>query len=136
VRQVIALKPGMGLDYVENYRAVSAAERLSPPAAVRLVLDGAQPVTLKAADADGWPIAGAEVVPMVVWKRGKLSTVDWHGGEDWFGPARAVTDARGVAVVAWVPVGLQRSASFNFSRSGYQVESSPCFHLDGRRSPA
>jgi RNA polymerase sigma factor (sigma-70 family) len=134
VQQVIGLKSGAGLDYLENYRALPAVERFPPPAQVRLVLDGAQSVSIKAADPAGKPVAGAEVVPIVVWKRGKLSSVNWDGGY-WLGPDRAVTDAQGAATCAWVPAALQRSACFNLIAPGYRCVNVPYFHLNGKVEP-
>jgi RNA polymerase sigma factor (sigma-70 family) len=134
VHQVVALKGGVGLDYFENYRVPYGGEKLPPPREVRLVLDGSHPMPLKAADETGKPVAGAEVVPIIVWKRDKIDCIQC-GNWDWLGDQRIITDTQGSATCTWVPAALQRSACFNLNAPGYRCINVPYFHLDGKVEP-
>src|SRR5262249_15787610 len=134
VRQVVAVKGGVGLDYFENYRVPYLGEKLPPPREVRLVFDGSHSVPFQAADENGKPVPGAEVGPIIVWKRDKIDCIRC-GNWDWPGDERVVTDIRGSASCTWVPATLQRSACFNLNAPGYRCANVPYFHLDGKVEP-
>jgi hypothetical protein len=71
---IFGYKPGVGFDYFENY--VSLPSSWSPlPEQVKLVLNGTRTVRVRAVDSANNPVAGVDIAPVSVFKKGKLSSV-------------------------------------------------------------
>jgi len=71
---VVGFKGGVGFDYFENY--TSSPENPMPvPAAVKLVLDGARTVRIRAVDSADRPLAGIPFHPAYVAKKGKIASI-------------------------------------------------------------
>lgn len=103
VQWVVALKPGAGLDYYENYHG-SETIFLPPPArdlpeTLRLTLDGARRVKVHAIGDNNADVPGVRFVPWVLCKQGK----HWHVNLSGSGIAAATSDARGIATFDWLP---------------------------------
>lgn len=109
--QVVALKPGAGFDYFENYRARPGGTSLPPPAEVKLVLEGAQIVRVRAADATGKPVPNTGFVPWTIQRKGRLAYVNLSGGAG-LPFVQAVTDDKGLAVFDWLPHDLHEGVTF------------------------
>ena len=104
VEQVIAFKPGAGLDYFENYRSWPRRVETPLPESVSLVLNGSRSVQVKAVDARGNAIPGLLFYAGAIQKRGKLSSASPTGKSAMF---RTLAD--GVARFDWVPADLSES---------------------------
>jgi beta-lactamase regulating signal transducer with metallopeptidase domain len=102
IHQVVALKPGSGCDYYENYRARLTDARVEPPAEVALTLDGARTFRVRVVDSANHALAGVDVALGSVRKKGKITYVNFS-----YGPAlkyvRARTDRDGLASFEWIP---------------------------------
>ena len=75
---IVGCKSGVGLDYFENYRTVPPGFS-PPPERAQLVLNGARTVRVRAIDSSDKPVPGVDVVPLTVFKRGKLYSVNLCG---------------------------------------------------------
>ncbi len=100
VERVIALKPGMGFDYFENYRTWPGIGRPRLPERVALSLNGARTSRIRTIDTQGRPVAGVDLSITRFHKHGKLSETLLAGSR----ATRVRTDAEGVAVLDWLPV--------------------------------
>jgi beta-lactamase regulating signal transducer with metallopeptidase domain/protocatechuate 3,4-dioxygenase beta subunit len=113
VRDVIALKPGVGLDYHSNHGTrmsvrlefladhERAADRL--PESIQLVLDGALTYRAQFKDSTGDPISGRWVSPWILQKVGKAHSLNASMART----TAVVTDSRGVATFPWIPQQLE-----------------------------
>jgi RNA polymerase sigma factor (sigma-70 family) len=99
---IVALKPGVGFDYFENYETDTPTDASPPPRAARLVLTGVLPnARVRVIDSDGRPVQGVEMYPVTIEKRGKfrfanLATL----------PFDPRTDSDGIATFDWLPADL------------------------------
>lgn len=121
VSQIVAIKPGVGFDYHENYNKWPQTEPLLPlPAEVHLVANGAQKVTVGVSDSAGNPLAGIGVIPWTIQKKGRLGYVNLGAG---LKHLESRTDEKGLAVFDWIPRDLDgRTAFLNTSRKFHQPD--------------
>jgi hypothetical protein len=63
VYNVLALKPGAGMDYFENYQSWPPGELMPLPPEIRLVLDGARDVSVRPVDSADQPVRNVPLVP-------------------------------------------------------------------------
>src|SRR5262249_10977498 len=120
VLNVLALLPGLGLDYFENYRSWPPGRNLPRlPPEIHLVLDGAREVSVQAVDSLGRPVPDVPLTPWTVKKKRKLSHVNWSGSR-----ATVVrTDADGFARFAWIPTALMGVTQFLVREGAYHCPS-------------
>ncbi len=131
VIQVIAAKGGVGLDYFENYRTAPYKDRGELPAEVRLVLDGAQTVKVRATDRGGLPVPGVMTLPWYIHKPGKVYY--FNGTSCLFDAAtNPRTGPDGVAVIDWIPTELQEGVQFHCYSPAYH-QPDVAFLAPGRR---
>lgn len=110
VSQIVAIKPGVGFDYYENYNKWPRTEPLLPlPEEVHLVANGAQRVTVGVTDSAGKALADIGVVPWTIQKKGRLGYVNLSAG---LKPFEARTDDKGLAVFDWIPTDLEGRIAF------------------------
>jgi beta-lactamase regulating signal transducer with metallopeptidase domain len=127
VRWIVGLKPGVGSDYFENYLS-KPAHKLGPlPPSVKLRLDGARTVRIKAVDTAGQPVSDVEFRPWYIQKADKLDSANLSGAEF----ARSRTDATGVAAFDWLPAKLGMGVPFLIKAGRYSCPNSPVYRLDG-----
>ena len=100
VYQVVALKPGSGCDYFENYRSRNSSTLGEPPAEVALALDGARSLSVRAVDSADKPLPGVDLAPWYVQKRDKIT---YFTCVPWLKYVTARTDRDGRAVFDWLP---------------------------------
>jgi len=116
VPNVVALKPGVGLDYYEVDRVVARlgkSELLPLPEKITLVLAGARTVKIRAIDSAGKPIRDVELYPRQLRVKGKINS-PITGNSSIFS---AKTDANGVATFDFLP---ERSEQVAFSVASQQ----------------
>jgi len=99
VTWIVALKPGVGFDYYENYRGTSHSPLPEFTAQATLVLEGARKISIRATDADGKTLADIPFVPWTIFNKGKGSHVNLSASTI----ARVITDNRGIAEFDWFP---------------------------------
>jgi len=120
---VVALKPGFGLDYYEAYRTVARMgkrEVLPLPETITLVLAGARTVKIRAIDSAGQPVSNFELWPWQISVSGKIDSA--HTGDS---PVlRVKTDAQGIATFDFLPEQL-RQATFSIGSVEFIPESIP-----------
>jgi beta-lactamase regulating signal transducer with metallopeptidase domain len=103
---ILAVKPGVGADYYENYRSWIPSGESKVPESVTLVLNGARPVTIKAVDSAG------RAVPDFLFSlsfklKGKIYRTNPNGSlRD-----KMRTDTHGIATFDWFPANLDSPAS-------------------------
>jgi hypothetical protein len=102
VEQVVALKPGGGCDYFENYSSRFSDKRAEPPAEVALTLNGARTFRIRVVDTADHGVAGVEVAPWTVRKTGKIASVNFNLGPE-LKYVSARTDRDGFASFEWIP---------------------------------
>lgn len=112
---LFGLKPGVGFDYFETSQSTPPTFR-PPPPEVRLHLDGARTVRVKAVDSSGRPASGIDLVPWLVRKKGKLNEVNLSAFE-----VKSRTDATGVATFDWLPAEMQGRATFLNASPDYSL---------------
>jgi hypothetical protein len=126
VNVVVGFKGGVGFDYFENYHT-SEQDQLPVPAAVKLVLNGARTIRIRAADSADRPLAGIPFCPALVGKKGKIafvvSTGFLYALADIGVLPRSGSD--GVAVCDWFPLELKRASPFDPIAPGYHCPASP-----------
>jgi RNA polymerase sigma factor (sigma-70 family) len=110
---IVGYKSGVGLDYFENYRALPPLWS-TPPERARLVLAGARTVRVRAKDSADKSVPGVDIVPWLVKKRGKLSSVNLCGFS-----GRVRSDEQGVATFDWFPSDVEAGASFVLATASY-----------------
>ena len=109
---IFGLKPGLGFDYFENYLTVPSD--WSPlPRQVSLVLNGARTVRVRAVDSANRPVAGVEIAPVSVYKKGKLGVVNLHAS------VKASTDPQGLATLDWLPIDALSQTRVWFAAHNY-----------------
>src|SRR5207248_842126 len=84
----------------------------------------------QAFDPEGHPFAGVDILPETVGRR--LQPFTNLSGCD-FPPFGVQTDARGVAVIDWLPANLQATASFAAQRDGYRAPGTVMFTAAEKR---
>ena len=77
IDQVVALKPGGGCDYFENYSSRFSDKHTEPPVEVALTLNGARSFHVRVVDTADHGMAGVEVAPWTVRKKDKLTLVNF-----------------------------------------------------------
>ncbi len=116
VQWVVALRPGAGLDYFENYNKAASDASGPPPEEVILTLESAPTVRIKTADSKGQAVAGVGIKPALLFATGKKGALNARLCTT----VRAVTDERGIAVFDWLPKGGRVSTRFSINpRAGY-----------------
>jgi beta-lactamase regulating signal transducer with metallopeptidase domain/protocatechuate 3,4-dioxygenase beta subunit len=124
--QVMALKPGVGFDYFENYRSFPGSVPGTLPEQVALTLDGAQTLSVRVEDSAGKPLPDIELIPWSVKKKGRISYVNLSGAMGLKGAA-ARSDRRGTATFTWLPRQLQDGVTFLVSQDRYHLPEAPHF---------
>ncbi len=123
--QVVALKPGAGFDYFENYHSWPGRELDTLPAKVALTLDGARTVQVRATDSTGKALSGIALQPWTIHKKGKLGYVNFGGN---LKHVQARTDKLGVASFEWLPRQLgDRAVTFLCAERSYHLPDAPAF---------
>jgi hypothetical protein len=124
IEQVVALKPGSGCDYYENYRPQPTDARVEPPAEVALTLNGTRTFRLRVVDSADHALAGVEVAPWTVRKKGKISSVNFSCA-----PAlkyvSARTDRDGLAAFEWIPTDVPYAVEALASADHYRPLQAP-----------
>jgi RNA polymerase sigma factor (sigma-70 family) len=122
---IVGAKPGAGFDYFENYRTWPAFPWTPPPRSARLVLNGPRTVRVRAVNSAGQPVAGVELYPVQIQKKGKLRSVN-------ISPLSIDprTDANGVATFDWLPADLVYGTSFYPASLQQEVPDPPVFLED------
>lgn len=126
VQWIIGLKPGVGFDYFENYRARPAVEIGAPPAEVTLALDGARSARIKAVDTSGRPVPNVEIRPWYIGRSGKIDHANIGGAT----VVRARTDERGIATFDWLPTEVDQGVPFQVYPGAYSCPESPVYRPD------
>jgi len=123
VPNVVALKPGFGLDYYEAYRTVARmgkTEVLPLPETITLVLAGARTVKIRALDSAGQPVSGFELYPWQISVSGKIDSTHTSNSP----VLRVKTDAQGIATFDFLPEQL-RQAILSIASVEFIPESMP-----------
>jgi Carboxypeptidase regulatory-like domain len=108
---IFGYKPGVGFDYFENY--VILPSSWSPlPERAELALNGTRTVRVRAVDSNNNPVSGTEIVPVSVFKKGKLSSVSVTS-------VKVRTDSQGVATFDWLPADIQPRTNFFIATRSY-----------------
>ncbi len=115
VHWIFAYKPGVGFDYFENYLFLPL-DWSALPERVKLSLNGARTVRVRVVDSSNRPVRDVDVLPPGIHKAGKLSAVNV-----WDSPARARTDADGIATFDWLPAAIQARTTFIVDAPGYSA---------------
>ena len=110
--EIVAMKPGVGLDYFENVASRKWLDvKPLPKEEVALTLNGINRFQLRAVDSKGKPIAGAEFGPWTIKKPGKMNYTNLSGHHPQF-PISRRTDAHGVATFDYLPAQVERAIAF------------------------
>jgi hypothetical protein len=120
VLHVIALKPGVGFDYYENYRSSPAIVLGPPPPQVTLTLDGARSIAVRAVDAAAGPVAGIELLPLTLRKKGKLDRINLSCATE-LKYVSARTNGDGLAAFDWIPPLWLDGVAFLQSSADYSL---------------
>ncbi len=103
---IVAVKPGVGFDYFENYQTDTPTAFAPPPREARLVLGGVlRNVRVRVVDSAGRPVPGIEMYPVTIQKMGKYRFVNLAPL-----PLDPHTDADGVATFDWLPADLSSAS--------------------------
>jgi RNA polymerase sigma factor (sigma-70 family) len=121
---IYGYKPGVGFDYFENYRS-NPPIFSPPPERASLVLNGTRTVRLRALDSADKPLAGVDIMPITVLKKGKVRSVNFSGSF-----AKVRTDARGIATFDWLPRDIQAGTSFVSASLAYSTPKWPILEVD------
>jgi hypothetical protein len=108
VYNVLALKPGAGMDYFENYQSWPPGDLPALPPEIHLVLDGARGVQVRAVDSADRPVPNVALTPWTIKKPAKLADVNCSGT----GATCVFTDTNGIALFSWVPSELGDAGAF------------------------
>ncbi len=85
-----------------------------------MCLNGARTVRVRARDSAGKPVSRVEIVPWLVKKPGKLSSVNLCGSS-----AKVRTDEQGLATFDWFPSDAESGASFILATAEYSLPKWP-----------
>ncbi len=96
-----------GYDYYENYDSYPTPERLPVPRELTLTLNNGSQAEVKVVDSQDKPLAGAELIPWTIHKKGKLSDVNLSGMS-----SGVTSDANGIARFPWIPTDLVGRVTF------------------------
>jgi hypothetical protein len=124
VDQVIAMKPGAGLDYYENYRARGGRERPPLPAEVTLVLNGARVAVVELKDSANHPVSGIPVMPWTVKKKQKIDEVNLSCSTR-LREIAPRSDEHGVVTFDWLPSDLSGGVTFLAVSDEYHQPDNP-----------
>ncbi|WP_417379993.1 hypothetical protein [Gimesia sp.] len=106
IQNVCAISEGHGLDYqsYELPRGQSGDQLTKLPAIpdhpIRLILDGNQPLQVKVQETDGTPIAGVDVSPWLLQKKGQNRGLNLSYYRKL---VSAQTDKQGKIEISWIP---------------------------------
>ncbi|MBN1345328.1 MAG: M48 family metalloprotease [Phycisphaerae bacterium] len=120
IRGIVALKSGVGFDYFAREERSHSIGEEPLPSEMKFVLDGVDPVRVRATDSAGRPIAGTSITPFRIKKPGKDRGVDVAGSVT----SRSRTDARGVATFDWFPANIADLAPFTHWDRRYHLPKS------------
>ena len=99
---IVAVKPGVGFDYFENYQTDTPTDVSPTPKDARLVLTGVlRNVRVRVVDSADRPVPGVEMYAVTIQKMGKYRFANLG-----FLPFDPRTDADGVATFDWLPADL------------------------------
>ncbi len=125
---IAGLKSGIGFDYFINYESRRlTAKPGDVPDSVKLVLDGAREVRVKALDSAQRPVVGVRFTPWYITKAGKVDDVNLSGGT----VATVRTDADGIATFDWIPKELEDNVPFVIRGKRYHCPQSPLLKASG-----
>lgn len=130
VQSVSASKPGVGLDYYENYRAIPQTSFPPLPDEIRLQLDGARRVEVRVVDSTDNPIPGVKLAPWTIKRPGKLRDLNLSGGG-----LAVVTDARGVARFETIPGDVIGEVEFLVLDDRLHCPDPPTYRPDEDKGP-
>ncbi len=120
VEWIVALKSGVGFDYFENYK--SWLQPLPLPKQVKLVLDGARQVRIRALDSANKPVPNIGFTAGLIEKNDKISYANLYASE----VAIVRTNARGIAVFDWLPAkNIDEVIAFGIHEEGYHCPQQP-----------
>ena len=120
---ITARHDAYGYDYYENYDSFPISERLKLPQELTLTLNGGSNAEVKVVDSKDKPIAGVDIIPSTIRKKGKLSYVNAGGG--------VISDANGVARFPWIPADLDGRVSFDVNDRNLHCPRSAVYPSDG-----
>lgn len=125
---VVALKSRVGFDYFENYESRHLTAKPGDlPKRVKLVLDGARRVRIKALDSKRKPVPNVAFIPGIIRKKGKRDYVNLSGSE----LATVRTNRRGIAYFEWIPRDFQREIDFWMHDRHYHCPQDPTLPPSG-----
>ena len=124
VHQVIGLKPDVGFDYFENYRSWPGSVIDAPPSQVTLMLDGARSISVRTVDSESEPVAGIDLIPWTIKKKGRLTACNLCLATDLkYVTARTKDD--GLAAFDWLPTRLMERITFLNRSREYSLSHQP-----------
>jgi beta-lactamase regulating signal transducer with metallopeptidase domain len=126
VQWIIALKPGAGFDYYENYRTWPSKGGENIPEAVTLVLNGAETVRVKAIDSQGHAVPGVVVRLNSPKKRAKLSYTSLGSSR----VAWARTNSEGIAIFDWLPPDRETDKTIALAPGSYFAPGRPMLETE------
>jgi hypothetical protein len=137
VHWVAGFRSGVGFDNFENYRAWPPPEPMPVPREVRLVLNGARSVRMRAIDSAGKPLANVRFFPALMARKDKIAFVTNTGYlsslPDGMGLPRTGPD--GIATCEWFPLALKRAVPFDPVTSEYHCPASPYIDMSTGTEP-
>lgn len=102
VESVFAFKAGQGFDFWKRFGDEDSAEDRNLPQALKLTMNGAQTVRIRAIDSAGQPVSGLAVYPWAIVPPGRTRRnilINSHLVD-------TITDEAGVALIDWLPIDL------------------------------
>ncbi len=108
VRQIMAVKAGLGLDYYDNASSQKWLDANPTPPEVALQLRRSKPCRIKACDRQGNPVAGVAFCPWTIHLFDRSQYINVSGAPHALGLER-VTDAKGVAIFDYLPEDVKES---------------------------
>ncbi len=103
---IVAVKPGIGFDYFENYQTETPTTVSPTPREARLVLSGVlRNVRVRVVDSADRPVPGVEMFPVTIQKMGKYRFANLAPL-----PLDPRTDADGIATFDWLPADLSAAS--------------------------
>ena len=138
LEEVVAVKPGLGFDYFENYLTKPSVDLQGLPTKVTLTLDGAATVRVRAVDTSGNPLEGVVLKPWFIHKTGKMVRCNFANSHPQLGMIRT-TDSVGIAVFDYFPIKLETPIDVlsydDFSQPAHAIwEASEGLDADGSDS--